>query len=204
MAASANSSGGALPLLTNRTPIVGLQVYVIIIILFVILVAIVLLIVLCIRRSQSSKKKKMRVKHSSGTIPLVSKEIVEVLKIEKVDSDLKMQKQVESKIDDSVSVESPSPTPNIGWGRWYSLTELENATNGFAEGNVIGEGGYGIVYRGVLQDGSVVAVKNLLNNKYVNRIFQFHSFANLFFVCDCEKIQTPWLVSSFSYYLLTC
>lgn len=39
------------------------------------------------------------------------------------------------------------------------------ATNGFASGNVIGEGGYGIVYRGVLHDGSVVAVKNLLNNK---------------------------------------
>lgn len=55
----------------------------------------------------------------------------------------------------------------IGWGRWYSLKELETATRGFAEENVIGEGGYGVVYRGVLQDGSVVAVKNLLNNKYV-------------------------------------
>lgn len=53
----------------------------------------------------------------------------------------------------------------IGWGRWYSLKELETATRGFAEENVIGEGGYGVVYRGVLQDGSVVAVKNLLNNK---------------------------------------
>ncbi|KAJ9704803.1 hypothetical protein PVL29_003041 [Vitis rotundifolia] len=54
---------------------------------------------------------------------------------------------------------------NIGWGRWYSLRELEMATNGFVEENVIGEGGYGVVYRGVLPDGSVVAVKNLLNNK---------------------------------------
>lgn len=55
--------------------------------------------------------------------------------------------------------------PNIGWGRWYSLRELEMATNGFVEENVIGEGGYGVVYRGVLPDGSIVAVKNLLNNK---------------------------------------
>lgn len=54
---------------------------------------------------------------------------------------------------------------DVGWGRWYSLKELEMATNGFASGNVIGEGGYGIVYRGVLHDGSVVAVKHLLNNK---------------------------------------
>ncbi|KAL9269542.1 putative receptor-like serine/threonine-protein kinase [Drosera capensis] len=54
---------------------------------------------------------------------------------------------------------------NIGWGRWYSFKELQDATNGFDSDNVIGEGGYGIVYRGVLDDGSVVGVKNLLNNK---------------------------------------
>ncbi|GAB2291252.1 hypothetical protein Dimus_025512 [Dionaea muscipula] len=54
---------------------------------------------------------------------------------------------------------------NIGWGRWYGFKELESATGGFSGDNVIGEGGYGIVYRGVLDDGSVVAIKNLLNNK---------------------------------------
>ena len=37
--------------------------------------------------------------------------------------------------------------------------------NGFADENVIGEGGYGIVYRGVLEDNTNVAVKNLLNNR---------------------------------------
>lgn len=64
-----------------------------------------------------------------------------------------------------------SDVPNIGWGRWYSLRELEIATRGFSDDNVIGEGGYGIVYKGVLDDGSTVAVKNLLNNKYVLHIF---------------------------------
>lgn len=54
---------------------------------------------------------------------------------------------------------------HLGWGHWYTLRELEDATNGFADENVIGEGGYGIVYRGVLEDNSMVAVKNLLNNK---------------------------------------
>lgn len=54
---------------------------------------------------------------------------------------------------------------NAGWGRWYSLNELLVATNQFTSANVIGEGGYGVVYRGVLQDGSLIAVKNLLNNK---------------------------------------
>lgn len=55
---------------------------------------------------------------------------------------------------------------HVGWGRWYTLRELEAATDGLCEENVIGEGGYGIVYRGVLADGTKVAVKNLLNNKY--------------------------------------
>ncbi|GJW32363.1 probable serine/threonine-protein kinase [Tanacetum coccineum] len=54
---------------------------------------------------------------------------------------------------------------HLGWGHWYTLRELEIATNGFSDENVIGEGGYGIVYSGVLEDGSTVAVKNLLNNK---------------------------------------
>lgn len=60
---------------------------------------------------------------------------------------------------------------HLGWGRWYTLRELEAATNGLCEENVVGEGGYGIVYKGVLSDGTRVAVKNLLNNKYVLQYF---------------------------------
>ncbi|KAG5047895.1 hypothetical protein JHK85_008998 [Glycine max] len=157
MAASATSTGGALPELTNRTPLLGLKLYVLLLIVALIVIATVVLILVFVRRSRSSKKRKMRVKHSSGAIPLVSKEIVEVNTLElKIDP-----KKKEVEMEESASVESP----NIGWGRWYSLKELENATEGFAEQNVIGEGGYGIVYKGILMDGSVVAVKNLLNNK---------------------------------------
>ncbi|XP_060218553.1 probable serine/threonine-protein kinase At1g01540 isoform X2 [Lycium barbarum] len=54
---------------------------------------------------------------------------------------------------------------HLGWGRWYTLRELEAATNCLSDENVIGEGGYGIVYQGVLADGTRVAVKNLLNNR---------------------------------------
>ncbi|KAK4354709.1 hypothetical protein RND71_026903 [Anisodus tanguticus] len=54
---------------------------------------------------------------------------------------------------------------HLGWGHWYTLRELEIATNFFAHENVIGEGGYGIVYRGIMEDNSYVAVKNLLNNR---------------------------------------
>ncbi|PKA55984.1 putative serine/threonine-protein kinase [Apostasia shenzhenica] len=59
----------------------------------------------------------------------------------------------------------PPEVSHLGWGHWYTLRELENATGGFADENVIGEGGYGIVYRGVLSDNTIVAIKNLLNNR---------------------------------------
>jgi len=65
---------------------------------------------------------------------------------------------------------------HLGWGRWYTLRELEAATNGLCEENVIGEGGYGIVYRGLLPDGNKVAVKNLLNNKYVSLLITIFNF----------------------------
>jgi hypothetical protein len=55
---------------------------------------------------------------------------------------------------------------HLGWGHWYTLKELEDATCMFTDDKVIGEGGYGIVYHGVLEGGVQVAVKNLLNNRY--------------------------------------
>ncbi|KAG6437721.1 hypothetical protein SASPL_102647 [Salvia splendens] len=54
---------------------------------------------------------------------------------------------------------------HLGWGRSYTLRELEAACNGFSDENVIGEGGYGIVYYGELTDNTRIAVKNLLNNR---------------------------------------
>ncbi|KAF8779395.1 hypothetical protein HU200_002663 [Digitaria exilis] len=65
-----------------------------------------------------------------------------------------------------VSVAAVGPeVSHLGWGHWYTLRELEEATAAFAPEHVVGEGGYGIVYRGVLPDGYQVAVKNLLNNR---------------------------------------
>ncbi|KAF4364833.1 hypothetical protein CsatB_025632 [Cannabis sativa] len=77
-----------------------------------------------------------------------------------------------------VSVHKPSPNPvsapsplsglpefsHLGWGHWFTLRDLEVATGWFSTENVIGEGGYGVVYRGNLINGTPVAVKKLLNN----------------------------------------
>ncbi|EFJ27863.1 hypothetical protein SELMODRAFT_171909 [Selaginella moellendorffii] len=57
-----------------------------------------------------------------------------------------------------------SVVSRLGWGHWFTLRDLEAATCGFSPDNVLGEGGYGIVYRGCLGDGTPVAVKSLLNN----------------------------------------
>ncbi|KAF8388398.1 hypothetical protein HHK36_027066 [Tetracentron sinense] len=43
--------------------------------------------------------------------------------------------------------------------RKFSYREIERATDGFSNENFLAEGGYGPVYRGVLPDGQVVAVK---------------------------------------------
>ncbi|CAK9144111.1 unnamed protein product [Ilex paraguariensis] len=43
--------------------------------------------------------------------------------------------------------------------RWFTYVELEHATGGFSQANFLAEGGYGSVYRGVLPDGQVIAVK---------------------------------------------
>ncbi|XP_057476504.1 probable receptor-like protein kinase At5g18500 [Actinidia eriantha] len=53
---------------------------------------------------------------------------------------------------------------HLGWGHWFTLRDLEIATNRFSKENVIGEGGYGVVYQGHMINGTPVAVKKLLNN----------------------------------------
>ena len=170
---------------TSSTSLMSFKVLVLAGIFLIIVIIIVLLIFLCFRGSR--KKRKLLPKlHSSGSTPLVSKEISMVKEIDLTPSSEKQtrieiiedhdevgpKKEAEIKVDIGGVRKGDggghiSEDPNIGWGRWYSLKEVEMATRGFEEGNVIGEGGYGVVYRGVLQDGCVVAVKNLHNNKYV-------------------------------------
>lgn len=67
-------------------------------------------------------------------------------------------------------ITAPSPLSglpefsHLGWGHWFTLRDLELATNRFSKENILGEGGYGVVYRGQLINGTPVAVKKLLNN----------------------------------------
>lgn len=67
-------------------------------------------------------------------------------------------------------ITAPSPLSglpefsHLGWGHWFTLRDLELATNRFSKDNIIGEGGYGVVYQGQLVNGNPVAIKKLFNN----------------------------------------
>lgn len=55
---------------------------------------------------------------------------------------------------------------------YFSLRQIKAATNNFDSANKIGEGGFGPVYKGILPDGRVVAVKQLSSkSKQGNREF---------------------------------
>ncbi|KAF6147484.1 hypothetical protein GIB67_021310 [Kingdonia uniflora] len=55
------------------------------------------------------------------------------------------------------------PEVCLGHLKRYSFKELQAATDHFNEKNILGIGGFGKVYKGVLQDGTLVAVKKLID-----------------------------------------
>ncbi|OVA13957.1 Protein kinase domain [Macleaya cordata] len=146
-------------------------------------------------KSSSSSSRSKKQSTGGDPTPVVSKEIQEIVNVTSSDHQRSVQPGIpEIQIDigkaehrvvfsdrpssqasgesrstnatDSASMSGgPPEVSHLGWGHWYTLRELELATNGLADENVIGEGGYGIVYRGVLPDNTLVAVKNLLNNR---------------------------------------
>ncbi|KAL8166675.1 hypothetical protein V2J09_008174 [Rumex salicifolius] len=49
---------------------------------------------------------------------------------------------------------------------WFKREELERATDNFSQRNFIGRGGSGMVFKGTLSDGAVVAVKRLIESDF--------------------------------------
>ncbi|ERN17500.1 proline-rich receptor-like protein kinase PERK1 [Amborella trichopoda] len=58
----------------------------------------------------------------------------------------------------------PPPSPNMALGftkSTFTYEELAAATNGFSQSNLLGQGGFGYVHKGVLPSGKQIAVKQL-------------------------------------------
>ncbi|KAH9754941.1 protein kinase domain-containing protein [Citrus sinensis] len=75
----------------------------------------------------------------------------------------------------------------------FTYKELETATENFSEGNVIGNGGFGVVYKGVLSDGTVAAIKKLhRDGKQRERAFRME-------VDLLSRLHSPQLVELLGY-----
>lgn len=63
----------------------------------------------------------------------------------------------------------------LGNLRRFQFRELQSATNNFSSKNILGKGGFGNVYKGYLQDGSIVAVKRLKDGNAIGGDTQFQT-----------------------------
>ncbi|VVA90825.1 unnamed protein product [Arabis nemorensis] len=71
--------------------------------------------------------------------------------------------------------EQYDPEVSLGHLKRFTFKELRSATNHFNSKNILGRGGYGIVYKGHLNDGSLVAVKRLKDCNIAGGEVQFQT-----------------------------
>lgn len=87
----------------------------------------------------------------------------------------------------------------------FAFSEMELATNNFDNSSLVGQGGYGKVYRGVLADGTVVAIKRAQEGSLqgqkefyteIELLSRLHhrNLVSLIGYCDEEGEQVPFIL----------
>ncbi|TKW02281.1 hypothetical protein SEVIR_8G235200v4 [Setaria viridis] len=89
----------------------------------------------------------------------------------------------------------PPPPPQrrviIDGFTMFSLSELKAATENFSDGNRIGKGGFGSVYKGVLQDGQVVAIKRVYDTIDIDGDIRLYDEINVSVDLKHKNITRP-------------
>ncbi|KAF8401629.1 hypothetical protein HHK36_012575 [Tetracentron sinense] len=85
------------------------------------------------------------------------------------------------------------PSTRFSGVQVFTYKEIQLATQGFSEANVIGNGEFSVVYRGILSDGTVVAIKMLQREgKQGERAFRIE-------VDLLSQLHSPYLVELLGY-----
>ncbi|KAJ6344095.1 hypothetical protein OIU76_005765 [Salix suchowensis] len=162
--------------LSKPTSIFGLRLWVVIGILLGSLIVLALfLLSLCVTSRRKNRQFKLT---KTDTTPPISKEIQEIVHLPVQDHNHHVIQVPEiqvgiGKVEHRVVFSSGESRGTASGGE----------TASFGSGSVgpevshLGWGGYGIVYRGVLGDGTKVAVKNLLNNRML--VYEYVDNGNL-------------------------
>ncbi|KAJ0084217.1 hypothetical protein Patl1_30702 [Pistacia atlantica] len=122
---------------------------------------------------------------------------------------MRVKRSIRQTSDAETSVPSPSAEqdrtyPYAGDGtqnlRQLAVLELKHATNNFSDSNIIGEGSFGLVYMGLLQDGSMVTIKRHLHTPAQNFVHEVKHIARVHhrhlvrLVGYCEENHQQFLV----------
>lgn len=90
-----------------------------------------------------------------------------------------------------------------GSAKTFTLNDIERATNNFDASRILGEGGFGLVYSGILDDGREVAVKILKRDDHhggreflaeVEMLSRLHHRNLVKLIGTCTEEQTHCLV----------
>ncbi|CAL9049254.1 protein NSP-INTERACTING KINASE 1-like isoform X1 [Musa acuminata AAA Group] len=74
----------------------------------------------------------------------------------------------------------------------FHFRELQIATNNFSSKNILGKGGFGNVYKGKLQDGTIVAVKRLKDGNAAGGEIQFQTEVEMISLAVHRNLLKLW------------